>query len=128
MERTLLKWVKGRPGLGEANGWPGLRSPTEVVSTQVRFRRQAVSSTVSTLAVHEVLAFILPPSLAQMNWPRPGHTLTEHPPDTFFSVHDPLPPPLAQSVRVVLGLKPRQVQRTGASDTVAVDSRLRGFR
>jgi hypothetical protein len=38
MERTLLKWIKGRPGLGEPNGWPALRAPTEVVSKQVRRR------------------------------------------------------------------------------------------
>ena len=42
MERTLLKWVKGRPGLGNKDGWPGLRAPSEVVSAQVHTLREAL--------------------------------------------------------------------------------------
>lgn len=31
VERTLLKWVKGRPSKAAVDGWPGMRSPAEVV-------------------------------------------------------------------------------------------------
>jgi hypothetical protein len=63
-----------------------------------------------------------------MNWPLPGRTLAQDPPESFFSVHDPLPPALARSVRIVLGLPPlaQATSRTTGGAAAVPDTELPG--